>query len=119
VWFYRQRTGELFHGIEHIATGYSGSAQGKNNPDMEAVHNIGPIPRGYWTIGKVLDGQATSPHSIPLYPFPTTNTFGRQLFFMHGDQLQHPGEASHGCLVLDAFTRGRLAESSDKVLQVI
>jgi hypothetical protein len=119
VWTYTQQTGELQHNGQHEARGYSGNGQGKNNPEMEAIHYIGPIPRGLWTIGKVFEGHASGPHAISLYPFPETNTFGRQLFFIHGDRIGHAGDASKGCLVFDPFTRGRLAETPDKILQVI
>ena len=51
MWTYSQTTGE-FRGIsgDVLARGYSGSGEGKNNPLLQAKPNVGPIPRGNWTI---------------------------------------------------------------------
>ena len=50
AWTYIQETGELQQDGKPVATGYSGAGSGKNNPDLQDVHNIGPIPQGDWTI---------------------------------------------------------------------
>ncbi len=50
AWTYAQTTGELQRDDKLVATGYSGNGPGKNNPAMEDVPNVGPIPSGDWTI---------------------------------------------------------------------
>lgn len=44
AWTCAQKTGELQQDGEHVATGYSGAGEGKNNPKMQSVRNVGPIP---------------------------------------------------------------------------
>src|SRR5689334_15812598 len=97
-WTYIQRTGELVHdGMVHC-TGYSGHGEGKNNPAMQAVRDVGPIPCGRWSIeGPPIDTAVHGPFVLHLEPEPGTDTFGRSGFLIHGDSREHPGEASHGC----------------------
>lgn len=45
AWTYAQETGDLQQDGKHISTGYSGANEGKNNPAMDNVPNVGPIPR--------------------------------------------------------------------------
>jgi hypothetical protein len=44
AWTYAQKTGELQQDGKNVATGYSGAGPGKNNPEMENIRNVGPIP---------------------------------------------------------------------------
>ena len=46
AWTYSQTSGELDQDGNKVATGYSGAGIGKNNPVMQNVHNVGPIPQG-------------------------------------------------------------------------
>lgn len=48
-WIYKQSNGQLFH--NHIDgplidKGYAGREEGKDNPFMQSVAGIGPLPRG-------------------------------------------------------------------------
>ena len=52
TWTFEQKTGKLSHNGDYVATGYAGgncghNPEGKNNPDKQAIHNVGPIPRGW------------------------------------------------------------------------
>jgi hypothetical protein len=57
TWTYSQATGKLAHDDADVASGYSGAAEGKNNPDAQEQHNVGPIPCGGYTIN--------APHLMP------------------------------------------------------
>ncbi len=46
MWTYCQKTGELLQNGVLVATGYSGQGNGRNNPDLQEDHDVGPIPRG-------------------------------------------------------------------------
>lgn len=118
---YEQATGYLLGDSgEQITRGYSGYMRGKNNPSMEAVHDVGPIPKGVWSIGPMLeDGGHMGPHVIPLHPVPSTDTFGRDGFFIHGDSILNPGFASRGCIVLNLHARFLISASGQKTLVVI
>ena len=73
TWTYAQKTGELQQDGHHVSTGYSGASDGKNNPTMENVPNVGPIPRGDWTIsGPPSDSKDHGPYVLRLNPEAST-----------------------------------------------
>jgi hypothetical protein len=119
-WTYAQKTGELQLDGKHVSRGYSGASVGKNNPAKENVPNIGPIPRGDWTIaGPPVDSTDHGPYVLKLNPAPSTETHGRSGFLMHGDSKEHPGSASHGCVILPRAVREELWQSGDLDLEVV
>ena len=120
AWTYAQKTGDLQQDGKHVSTGYSGASEGKNNPAMDNVPNVGPIPRGEWTIaGPPVDSKDHGPYVLKLNPESTTDTHGRSGFLMHGDSKEHPGSASHGCVILPRAVREAVWQSGDRDLQVV
>lgn len=120
MWTYEQLTGKIYqNGGVSLATGYSGFRQGKNNPAMQDVPDVGPIPEGEWAISAPQDSPTHGPYAMHLTPMLDTNTRGRSAFLIHGDSVVHPGEASMGCIILPKFARQRIWESGDHVLNVI
>jgi len=120
AWTYAQKTGELQQDGKHIANGYSGVAAGKNNPAMQQVANVGPIPQGDWTIaGPPVDTRDHGPYVLRLQPALQTETFGRSGFLMHGDSIESPGCASHGCVIMPRPVRERVWNSGDRDLKVV
>lgn len=116
---YSQATGILTHDGAEIGQGYSGHDAGKDNPALQDVHNVGPLPQGLWSIGAPEDRTGTlGPFVMPLSPVAGTETFGRSGFFIHGDSSAHPLEASHGCLIFSRGIREQIAASGDNLLQV-
>ena len=119
MWALYQSTGEFTHDDVHVAWAYSGHGEGKNNPAMQSVPNVGPLPRGRWTFGPLEnDHPHLGPDVMPLTPVMGTVTFGRSGFFCHGDSISHPGDASDGCLILAHNVRLAVADSPDKDLLV-
>lgn len=119
-WTYAQRTGDLKQDGKQVSTGYSGANEGKNNPAMENVSNVGPIPRGDWTIaGPPTNSKDHGPYVLRLDPAASTETHGRGGFLMHGDSMEHPGGASHGCIVLPRTAREEVWMSGDRELEVV
>ena len=127
MWTYNQRTGEMSGKPTPAsmlsALGYSGHAEGKNNPDLQSIHNVGPIPEGRWTI---LDDPPPStdlgphgPYVLHLAPKPGTETFGRGGFLIHGDSIHAPGTASLGCIILPRTVREAIWQSGDRDLLVV
>ena len=57
AWTYAQQSGELEQDGRPVASGYSGAKDGKNNPALENVPNVGPI--------RVADGPSPALPSIP------------------------------------------------------
>ena len=105
-----------------IAIGYSGWAEGRNNPALQQVHDVGPIPRGHYTIGSPTCIDHVGPHGpfvLPLTPKDGTAMFGRAGMLIHGDSIQNPGSASHGCIILPRAIREDIAALHDLDLEVI
>jgi hypothetical protein len=119
MWTYHQSSGLLSRDGEALGTGYSGMGDGKNNPQMEAVHDVGPLPAGNYQIGPAHDTLAFGPHVMALTPSPGNEMFGRAGFLIHADSISHPGRASHGCIVLPLSLRQKISASGDHHLQVV
>ncbi len=120
MWTYEQRSGRLFHeGKELIGKGYAGMGEGKNNPEMQSVHNIGPLPRGIYWINPPMDTEQHGPFVLWLTPEPTNEMYGRSDFGIHGDSKAHPGQASQGCIVLSRDVREQIWNSGDRKLEVV
>ena len=125
TWKYEQSTGNLYTPEgERLATGYAGgncgnSPEGVNNPAMQDIHNVGPLPCGMYTFGTPENNPKLGPFAIPLIPFSGNEMFGRAGFFMHGDTSAMNHSASEGCIIMGATTRHTCAASDDKLLQVV
>ena len=120
MWSFIQRSGQIINpeGVL-MHRGYSGSGEGRNNPDMENVARVGPIPKGRWRIGKPYDSAKVGPYALPLTPFPGTITFGRASFLIHGDSKKNMGAASKGCIICPRTIRELIVASGDTELVVI
>jgi hypothetical protein len=118
--FYQQFSGKITSD-ECFSTwlGYSGHGEGKNNPAMQKVPNVGPIPVGKYTIGQPYDSPQTGPFTLPLTPDPENEMFGRSGFKIHGDNLSDPGNGSDGCIVVARDIREKINNCNDKILNVV
>lgn len=127
----RQRTGEWVHDNIVKAVGYSGgpaswhdagaAVDGRNNPDMERVPNVGPLPRGLWAMVELIPHHPTlGDYVIRLEPLEGTETWGRGDFAIHGpNAAKAPGYSSHGCPVIERPGRERIWTSGDHVVEVV
>ena len=102
-----------------VGTGYAGHLEGRNNPAMQEIRNVGPLPRGGYLIGAPYDHPTLGPHVMNLTPYPANEMYGRSLFRIHGDNPAHVGESSDGCIVLELAAREVISQSGDSVLQVV
>ena len=86
--------------------------QGRNNPAMQAEHNIGPLPRWTYTIGTPITHPHLGPLAFPLTPDPDPNgeMCGRSAFFIHGANSTDPLNSSEGCIIMPHDVRVHLAE---------
>jgi hypothetical protein len=124
MWKFQQSTGGLF-GPEGtlMATGYAGgnlgrNPEGKNNPHMQFIKNVGPLPQGRYSLGEPVEHATLGPFAIPLIPDPANNMGGRGDFYCHGDTTP-PGNASEGCIVMPRSVRDLMWASDDHQLEVI
>jgi hypothetical protein len=123
MWQFEQLTGKLSKdGILVSPDCYSGRwPDGYNNPAMEAVPDVGPIPCGLWTIGAPYEDGKLGRYVMDLTPAKGTVTYGRSLFRMHGKPLP-PADirsGSEGCICADYVTRQRVYQSADTQLTVV
>jgi len=119
MWIYEQSSGQMLRNGSLVGTGYSGIDKGKNNPDMQDAHDVGPIPQGNYTMGAPINSPTHGPCAIPLTADPANQMFGRSEFLVHGDSTEHPGQASHGCVIMPRSVRDQLVASGDKLLNVV
>ena len=119
-WTYEQASGTMIYPDGHtIARGYSGHGTGLNNPADEAVHGIGPIPAGEWTIDPVpLAHTACGPLALGLSPVGF-GAHGRSLFRIHGDNAAMNHTASDGCIILSRPVRQAIVDSGVTRLVVV
>jgi Protein of unknown function (DUF2778) len=99
--------------------GYSGKGASKNDPAQQCVVDLGPIPRGTYAMGPAMDHPRLGPVAIPLTPDPHNNMCNRSGFYIHGDKVSDPGNASDGCIILSRSSREAINSSADKILEVV
>ena len=118
MWTYEQKTGRLLHNGDYITTGYAGHEEGVNNPDMEGVRGVGPLPCGEWEIGDPFHHDKAGQITMRLTPVGH-DALGRDGFLIHGDNTKGDQSASNGCIILMRPYRISVAESGDKRLTVV
>lgn len=107
---YSQSTG-LFTGSGITATGYSGHGEGLNNPAMQDVHDVGPLPQGVYTIQPPHADPKVGPVAMRLEPSPDNTMFGRGDFLIHGDNAAMDHTASEGCIIIPHDARVKIGEA--------
>ena len=125
-WSYRQDKGMMFKpdGTLLYADGYAGGNKGQNpeginNPLMQFVKDVGPLPQGKYTMGTPVEGTQLGKLAIPLYADLGNDMGGREGFYIHGDLVDGPPlSASDGCIIAPHDARVTMAASDDKVVEV-
>lgn len=107
---YSQSTG-LLKGANISAVAYSGRGAGLNNPAMQNVHDVGPLPQGIYTISPPHADPKVGPVAMRLTPSPENEMFGRGEFLIHGDNAAQNYSASEGCVVAPHAARVSIGES--------
>jgi hypothetical protein len=123
TWVWVQSEGRLFRDGRLISYGYSGKGRGKNNPALQSIAGVGPIPTGRWRIGAPYKSERVGPFTLPLYAedggeLDRHEATGRSAFRMHGDSIKAPGTASKGCIILPRAVREAVWRSGDRALVV-
>jgi hypothetical protein len=85
----------------HVAMGWSGNGEGKCNPAMQHVRDVGPLPQGVYRIGPWQDHPHLGRMVAPLTQI-AGETFGRDDFLIHGPSMDpaRRGQESKGCCVV-------------------
>ncbi|CAB4132809.1 Protein of unknown function DUF2778 [uncultured Caudovirales phage] len=125
TWTFIQASGKLLDPSgKYVATGYAGGNCGKNpegvnNPAMQNISCVGPLPQGTYTLGVPKVSSKLGPFAIPLIPATQNKMFGRSAFFIHGDKASPPKSASEGCIILPRPIREQIYNSKDLTLVVV
>lgn len=124
MWKWDQSAGELSRDGAFVSKGYSGKGRGKNNPALQGLRGIGPIPTGRWRmVSVVAKHPKLGPFVIRLEKVDGTpgddfdDVTGRGAFRIHGDNAT--GTASEGCIILPRALRERMWNSKDHDLEVV
>jgi hypothetical protein len=124
MWIWKQDEGELWRDSAMVSKGYSGKGRGVNNPALQNVRGVGPIPKGDWRIMNVYNSKNVGPFVLTLWRKDSKlddydDTTGRSAFRIHGDSIRAPGTASKGCIILPRQVRERIWKSGDRDLRVV
>lgn len=102
-----QKTGKFYADGVLIGLAYSGNGDGLNNPELDSLRDVGPIP-----VGKYIGNRIVCPEKGPtvwtLVPDGGNDMKGRSGFMLHWDNRAHNFTASEGCIVplmADTFVR--------------
>lgn len=130
MWGFEQSTGWWYTPESaRLSQGYSGHGLGRNNPEMESVADVGPIPVGLYTIQLITDaagqpiahkdakGTTLAAPVMRLIPDADNEMYGRTDFLCHGNNATN--DASLGCAIADHDTRVTISTSTDNRLQVV
>jgi hypothetical protein len=90
-----------------------------NNPAMQDVHNVGPLPRGCYTLGTAYHDGHLGPEAMFLNPDAGNEMCGRSGFFIHASRFIGDMDASEGCIVLNQPARHAVAIGADRRLVVM
>ena len=71
--------------------------KGRNNPLIQDVHCIGPLPQGLYRVGTWGTYHPVGQNAAPLTQIGG-NTYGRSGFFIHGPGANDPMNSSEGCI---------------------
>ena len=106
TYIYTQSTGIITYSNKTvISMGYAGGACGMHPENVndhlsQAMHGVGPLPCGLYSMGVVADHPKLGAYAIPLIPDKNNQMFGRGGFFIHGDNSKLNHSASEGCIIL-------------------
>ena len=98
---------------------YSGFGPGLNNPAMETIPDVGPIPRGKWGIARWEATHGTKGPQVAILCPDGWDAHGRSDFLIHGDNRDGNNTASHGCIIAPRWVRDKLQASGQTKLIVL
>lgn len=103
-------------GVEFTA--YSGFGEGLNDPMMEAIPDVGTIPRGEWEVTAWHDHYEDKGPCVAQLSPVGHDAHGRSGFLCHGDNALANHTASHGCIIAAHDARQAWRDSGDMNLMV-
>lgn len=108
-----------------VAEGWAGHGAGRNNPAMQPVHEVGPLPQGLYDVGPWGDASSVLGYPAHLGPFIARltqvegETFGRDGFYIHGPGGADPTQSSKGCVEIMRVQRLQVMAMRPDQLRVV
>lgn len=132
-WVYVQSTGQMYYQpTANLGGGppqpiggpmYAGHGAGVNNPALDLIPSVGPLPAGTYTIGQqqnnITGAGLSLPGSMRLTPEAGNWMHGRSGFLIHGDNSAGNRSASEGCIIQPRSIRDLIGGSQDRALRVV
>lgn len=119
MWTWSQGAGTMSRNGRVVSKRYAGNGRGLNNPAMQNIPGVGPLPRGTYKMESIGPSPNTGPYTIVLDACAGTDTCGRSEFRIHGDNPKLDHSASHGCIILPRDVRLAIWRSGDHDLTVV
>lgn len=121
MYTFERKAGRILHGDVFVCRAQSGQGPGLNNPALEHVSKVGPLPRGKYHISHDVETSAKhGPYILRLTPFPENEMYGRSGFLLHGLKKEHPELSSEGCICASPVKyRQQIHESGDDIMEVV
>lgn len=126
TFIYVQDSGAIYDETgSKIAFGWAGNHAGRNNPDMQTVPSVGPLPIGLYDVGPWGDAKSVPGYPAHLGPLVASltqvegQTFGRSGFYLHGPGGADPANCSHGCIVIPRAMREVVAAALPDQVRVV
>lgn len=116
---YSQVDGWLYHDGRSVGKGYAGKGPGLNNPRLQNIKGVGPLPQGHYDILAPVDSKEHGPYAMVLDPHEDNEMFSREGMMLHGDNPKGDHSASSGCIVMPRWVRDFVWSSGDHLLQVV
>lgn len=116
-----QFIGQGFAGNDYRPDTNPQGLKGLNAPDMDNVKCVGPLPRGWYTIGKPVTHKTLGPVCMFLQPDAANDMHGRSAFYIHG-WATNPAkkwQSSEGCICLPNIARVAISASGFTRLEVV
>ena len=102
---------------EHVALGWSGRGEGKDNPAQQDIRCQGPLPQGLYRVGTWGQHPRLGPLVAHLEQIEG-ETFGRDAFYIHGPSSVNYGQESMGCIVVPRVGRQRVHDLAPDFIRV-
>jgi hypothetical protein len=99
---YSQTTGRITKDDGDLVTeGWAGNGEGKNNPAMQGVHSVGPLPQGVYRVDPWEEQHGHLGPIVAHLCMISGDPMGRDAFFIHGPSMgENFGQESKGCIVI-------------------
>ena len=93
-----------------IGVGFSGNQFHFNQPIFESLSKQGPLPENRYKLHYQETHPTLGPHVFRLEPIDNSPMFGRDEFYIHGDNPAANHTSSEGCIVTSLPTRSLFSD---------